>query len=173
MIYVTFNEEGYCDSVTETKNPIDLSSLPVPAFEVPERHTRYSLVDGAPVVQPLVIENPAATWDQVKAQRNEIELMPITLDDGRVFDYDKDAMDRFDRAIENFDTLPTLVNGELGWKLYDNSVAFMTKAELQAVRDELKAKQAVRAAVIFVRAEQIVAEGKTLDEIQDLSLWGI
>lgn len=117
--------------------------------------------------------NRVVTWDQIKAKRNEIELMPITLDDGRVFDYDKDAMDRFDRAIESFDSLPTLVNGELGWKLYDNSIEYFTKQALTAVRDELKSKQAIRAAVIFTQAEILAAQSKTLAEIQDLAIWGL
>lgn len=117
--------------------------------------------------------NKVATWEQIKAKRNEIELMPITLDDGRVFDYDKDAMDRFDRAIESFDSLPTLADGKLGWKLYDNTIEYLAKADLTAVRDELKAKQAIRAAVVFSQAEILMGQGKTLGEIQDLATWGL
>lgn len=117
--------------------------------------------------------NHVTTWDQIKAKRNEIELMPIALDDGRVFDYDKDAMDRFDRAIASFDNLPTLVNGELGWKLYDNSVEMFSKDALIAVRDELQQKQAIRAAIIFARAEQLLGENRTFGEIQNLAVWGL
>lgn len=117
--------------------------------------------------------NQVATWEQIKTKRNEIELMPITLDDGRVFDYDKDAMARFDRAIASFNDLPTLVNGELGWKLYDNSIEWMNEVELTAVRDELQSKQAVRAAVVFQQAEILATQSKTLAEINDLTTWGI
>lgn len=117
--------------------------------------------------------NMIATWEQIKAKRNEIELMPISLADGRVFDYDKDAMDRFDRAINSFDSLPTLVNGELAWKLYDNTLEYMTKAELTAVRDELVSKQAIRTATIFQQAELLNAQGKTLSEVNDLTNWGL
>lgn len=121
-------------------------------------------------INPL---NKPASWEVIRDRRNEIELLPITLSDGRTFDYDKDAMDRFERAIEQFDFLPTLTNNTLGWKLFDNSIQFFTKAELTAVRDELKQKQAIRAALIFVRAEELAALNVTVGQVQDLTTWGV
>lgn len=117
--------------------------------------------------------NKLATWEDIKAKRNEIELMPITLDSGLTYDYDDKAMTRFERAIAQFDNLPTLVDGKLYWKLFDNTFVPLDKPSLIAVRDELDAKQAIRAAIVFSRAEAIAAENRTLGEIQDPALWGI
>lgn len=117
--------------------------------------------------------NVLATWDEIRTRRDEIELLPITLDSGLVFDYDTKAMQRFERAIAQFNTLPTVVNGVLGWKLADNTVAFYTQAQLIAIKQELDTKQAQRAATIFVRAEQLAGESRTFGEIQDLGVWGL
>lgn len=114
-----------------------------------------------------------ATWEQIKAKRNALEVAPITLDNGLTYDYDQQAKLRFETALAQFDNLPTLVDGKLTWKLSDNSFHPHTKAELQAAYDELQAKTAIRAAQLFMQAEVLAAGNHTVADIEDLTNWGL
>lgn len=114
-----------------------------------------------------------ATWEQIKTKRDALEVSPITLDNGLTYDYNEKAKLRFETALSQFDNLPTLVDGKLTWKLADNTLEPHSKAELQAVYDELQAKTAIRAAQLFMQAE-ILAEGNhTVADIEDLTNWGL
>lgn len=121
-------------------------------------------------LNPLLV---AATWEQIKAKRDELELSPITLDSGLTFDYDQQAKLRFETALSQFDNLPTLVSGELAWKLADNSFELHTKSELQAVYDELQQKTAIRAALLFAQAEALAIGSPTVGDLEDLATWGL
>lgn len=110
-----------------------------------------------------------ATWEDIKAKRNEIEQSPITTAHG-VFDADRDSIIRMDSALLGFSGLPTLVNGELGWKLADNSIVFLTEAELLSVRQAIT----VRAALIFVAAETIaIGAPVQVGALNNLAIWGL
>ena len=121
-------------------------------------------------LNPLLV---AATWGQIKAKRDELEVSPITLDSGLTFDYDQQAKLRFETALSQFDNLPTLVSGELAWKLADNSFELHTKSELQAVYDELQQKTAIRASLLFAQAEALASGSPTVGGLEDLATWGL
>ena len=121
-------------------------------------------------LNPLLV---AATWEQIKAKRDELEISPITLDSALVFDYDQQAKLRFETALSQFDNLPTLIDGKLAWKLSDNSFELHTKTELQAVYDELQQKTAIRASLLFAKAEELAAGSPTVGDIAELSTWGL
>lgn len=124
------------------------------------------------VIRRMTGEMPA-TWGQIKAKRDALEVAPITLDNGLTYDYDQQAKLRFETALSQFDNLPTLVDGKLTWKLSDNSFHPHTKAELQAAYDELQAKTAIRAAQLFLQAEILAAGNHTVADIEDLTNWGL
>lgn len=122
------------------------------------------------------MRNPAditATWTQIKAKRNALEISPITLDNGLAYDYDQQAKLRFETALSQFDNLPTLIDDKLAWKLFDNSFELLTKSELQAVYDELQTKSAIRSAMLFVKAEELNLGNVTAGEIEELETWGL
>lgn len=174
MIYVTFDGNGVCNSVTETAIDIDLTSLPVTAYEVPNKHTRYELVNNNPVELPAETDVTAATWEQVKAKRNELRESPVTLDDGRTFDADEDSFVLFRDSIDEFDNLPGLdVNGKLPWKMTNNVYEPCSKQDLIDIYTELRTKRAVRASILQEQAEILFALNKTLIEISDPINWGI
>lgn len=118
-------------------------------------------------------DNELATWEDVKAKRNELEVSPITLNDGRIFDFDKDAMERLERTIKGWDNIPShlLVNGKFGWKMHNNNFSFMDKAELEALVSELEVKQLQRSALNFVFAETFLNSNPTIREVKDSSNW--
>lgn len=121
-------------------------------------------------VDPLAI---VATWEQIKAKRNALEISPITLDNGLAYDYDQQAKLRFETALAQFENLPTLIDGQLAWKLADNTFQLHAKVELQAVYDELQGKAAVRAALLFAKAEELAAGAPTVGDLEGLSTWGL
>lgn len=121
-------------------------------------------------LNPLLVP---ATWEQIKAKRDELEVSPVTLDSGMTFDYDQQAKLRFETALSQFDNLPTLVDGKLAWKLADNSFELHTKTELQAVYDELQQKTAIRASLLFAQAEALAAGSPTVGDLEDLATWGL
>lgn len=112
-------------------------------------------------------------WRAIKAKRDELEVSPITLDSGLTFDYDQQAKLRFETALSQFDNLPTLIEGKLAWKLADNSFELHTKSELQAVYDELQQKTAIRAALLFAKAEDLSSGSPTVGDIAELATWGL
>lgn len=117
-------------------------------------------------VNPL---NQVATWEQVKAKRNELEVSPIMVPKG-IFDADRDSIMRINTAITAFDALPNLtVNNELGWKTYDNTVVLMTKTDLVGLQEAV----AQRASLIFYYAEQIFANSTLVKDLDNLNLWGL
>lgn len=121
-------------------------------------------------LNPLLVP---ATWEQIKAKRDDLELSPVRLDSGLTFDYDQKAKLRFETALSQFDSLPTLVEGKLAWKLADNSFELHTKSQLQAVYDELQQKTAIRAALLFAKAEELAAGSPTVGDLEDLATWGL
>lgn len=119
--------------------------------------------------------NNLATWKDIRDKRDELEISPITVDDGRIFDFNEKTIIRFQRSIQHFDSLPTLVDGKLPWKLEDNvTFSLMTKQELTDIFAELEAKQAVRGAQLHAAAQAIVDAGThTVKDLQNPSLWGL
>lgn len=115
--------------------------------------------------------NPAlktATWEDIKAKRNELELSPITTTKG-TFDADRDSLMRIDTAVAAFNSLPTLINGQLGWKTFDNQVVFLTNAELNEIRTAI----AVRAATLHYQAGVIATGTHQVKDLDALPLWGL
>lgn len=112
-----------------------------------------------------------ATWEQIKYYRDTFELEPITLDDGRTFDYDDPAMKRMLRATNNWAALDKEPDGTLGWKLHDNTITYVTLVELQTILTELDLKQAQRASKLHKQAEIFNATGALLGTVKVLSNW--
>lgn len=115
-----------------------------------------------------------ATWEQIKAKRDELELAPIELDDGRVFDFDKDAIDRFNGSIKHFSSLTTKTSdGLLGWKLFNDDTEFLSQQNLADILAELETKQAIRSGILHYQAQAFKASPPTVAELNDLATWGI
>lgn len=132
----------------------------------------YVDVTTGEVLQRNAADVPAG-WRIIRAKRDELEVSPITLDSGMTFDYDQQAKLRFETALSQFDNLPTLVDGKLAWKLADNSFELHTKTELQSVYDELQQKTAIRASLLFSKAEELAAGSPTVGDLEDLATWGL
>lgn len=115
-------------------------------------------------------DNKLATWEAIKAKRNELEVSAITVS-GITYDADKDSILRMDQALSAFDVLPTLdVNNKLGWKTFDNQVVMLSKTELQEVRDEI----AKRGSLLHFNATVIHTDGTHLmKDLNNPSLWGV
>jgi hypothetical protein len=111
----------------------------------------------------------AATWEDIKAKRNELEQSPISTPYG-VFDADRDSVIRIGEALSSFHGLPTLVDGTLGWKRADNIVVMLSFVELLAVRQAITN----RAAILFAQAEVLKAGGPyQVKDLDNLALWGL
>lgn len=110
----------------------------------------------------------AATWEDIKAKRDELEQSPVTTPLGE-FDADQKSLMRMDSAIAAFDSLPTLLDGKLGWKRANNTIVWLTKAELESIRVAI----AVRAATLHYQAGVIEAGSYKVNEINSSSLWGL
>lgn len=98
-----------------------------------------------------------ATSEEIKAIRDLLELSPVN-SGGLVFDANEKAIMRMERALANFVSLPTLLaDGRLYWKMADNSITAITKAQLEdALRDI-----AIRAAKLHVHAAQLQLQANT------------
>lgn len=112
-----------------------------------------------------------ATWDEIKYYRDLFEVSPITLDDGREFDYDEKAMVRMERSVNHWAAAQKETDGTLGWKLLDNSYTFATEAQLTAIKAELDNKLTERASILHVKAEVFKLTSATLGTVKELSNW--
>lgn len=119
--------------------------------------------------------NKTATWEQIKNKRDELEKSPVDTDLFGSFDADEISTLRLSEAIEQFDLLPTLVDGKLTWKRADNTLISLTKADLISVFDEIKQKRSIRSATLHVKAEEfrLSQSPPTVKQINDSGYWGI
>jgi hypothetical protein len=113
-----------------------------------------------------------ATWDQIKAKRNLLEQGGL-LYMGNAFDADEVSLKRMSMAIDSFDDLPTLVNGTLAWKQEDNTVVWLTKAEITALYLQLSLQLAKRASLLHYQAAVFAASPPLVEVLDDLSAWGV
>lgn len=113
-----------------------------------------------------------ATWEQIRDLRDAHELSPVTTTYG-TFDADEKAEYRLTQAISTFDSLPTVQNGKLGWKLADNTLVQLSLAELQDVYQQLRTNRAIRAAVLHAKAEQfrVADPAPTPAQLKQLDFW--
>ena len=105
-------------------------------------------------------DNRAVTAAEIKAKRNELEESAITVmvnAVSRTFDGDVLSLSRMGEQIRRFDSLPTVVGGELAWGLSDGSIIHMTKTELQTAYDDIRDAKADRRADLHDRARTIMA----------------
>lgn len=117
-----------------------------------------------------------ATWSQIRVKRDELEQAPLTLTVSGVahlFDADEIAEKRMSMSVDSFDSLPTLVNGKLTWKLYTNAALEVTKAELQDALAQMRLKVAQRAAILHVKAAEFAQTGVLVGELSDLTKWQV
>lgn len=85
--------------------------------------------------------NPSASKAEVKAARKELLDAPLTTDDGRVFDFDRDSRDLMEMAVV---AMSLDMSKTAKWRLADNSVVELTFAQLRDYFEELKQKRALR-----------------------------
>lgn len=117
-------------------------------------------------INPL---NKAATWEVIKAKREELKRIPITTSIGTI-DVDNVSFQNITVAIGAFAALENPQTNTITWKMADNSFVNVTQAELQ----EVVTAVAVRANTIHTKAEEINAIGGYLvKELDDLAVWGI
>ena len=109
-----------------------------------------------------------ATWEQIKAKREELKRSPITTSKG-AFDVDDVSFQNISTAIGSFSALSSAAGGSLSWKLEDNTLVVVNQADLENVRDAV----AIRANTIHTHAEIIAQNPPTVAELNDLDLWGL
>lgn len=111
-----------------------------------------------------LIKNPElqeATWEAVKAIRDEIEQYPIKCN-GVLFDSDELSIKRMELAVEQFDNLPTVNDGKLAWKAFDNSIQWLTKIELSDTKQNIRMALAMRSSRLHTAAEYIRLSGQLM-----------
>ena len=117
-------------------------------------------------------DNRPATWEQIRDLRDAHELSPVATTYG-TFDADEKAEYRLTQAIAMFDSLPTLQNGKLGWKLADNTLLPLSLAELEDAYQQIKTNRAIRAALLHAKAEQfrVADPAPTPAQLKQLEFW--
>lgn len=112
-----------------------------------------------------------AEWGEIKQLRNQKEQEPITVTGFGTFDIDALSLQRMQIALESFNDLPSVSGGILQWKRADNTYIGLSNSDLQTVYAECKRLVAIRAATLFTRAEELFAQGKTRNDVQDSANW--
>lgn len=111
-------------------------------------------------------------WGVIKHFRNLHESSPVTTNYG-TFDADELSSMRLQEAYDHFESLPTVVDGILTWKLADNSFVGLTKVEILDALTQLKVNRSVRAALLHVKAEQFNSQDPkpSLNFLSDINNW--
>lgn len=112
--------------------------------------------------------------EQINAMRNRLEQSPITRADGTTWDYDRDARERIQRSIEQWDELGDIKTaaGLLPWSLADNTVQLVSLPDLQAAKSELDALLAARGARLHAHAYKLKAQAPFVaDGWDDVASW--
>lgn len=126
--------------------------------------------------ESLIYTDPGlvpAPWADIKRKRDAIEVMPISVN-GNSYDVDERSRRRMELALDQWENLPTLdQDNKLAWKLATNDYVLLSKTELTDVLNSITVLLAQRAANLHVRAEEILQEGKTVAEIEDLATWNL
>ena len=139
--------------------PISISSPEHKAFAV-----SLTVVDNRGTNTPV-------TESEIKAKRDELEERTIAvIVDGvsQTFDADVLSLNRMSEQIRRFDSLPTLVGGEIKWGLSDGSTINVTKLELQTAYDDLLDAKADRRDDLHDRARTVIAlPAPSLADIED------
>lgn len=117
--------------------------------------------------------NKPATVEQIYAKRNELEQAPITIDDGRSFNYEEIHQKRFEKTIKHFLLSPMVVEGKHPWVLADGTVEQLTLAELVAIDAELDEKLYVRGSILAVSEQTLIANPPNLSDLDNLATWGL
>jgi hypothetical protein len=121
-------------------------------------------------------DNRAAQWDDIRDIRNVLRESPITLDDGRTFDADKDSFILFNDAIADFafiDPEDLDVDGKLPWKMTNNSYTPCTQQDLIAIMTELRRKRTKRAARLQKQAEIFALNPPSVKDLKNPQNWGV
>jgi len=109
-----------------------------------------------------------ATWEDVRDKRDALEVSPIATPYG-TFDADQKSITRINNTLQAFDSM-NLPNGQIGWKLEDNSGRVpLTKTQLTEVRDLI----VLRGLQLHLASDGLADGQTTLGELDDLSNWGL
>jgi hypothetical protein len=124
-------------------------------------------------IQVNPLNNPSS-WTDIKQWRDSHESSPVNTAYGE-FDANEISTLRLQEAYEYFESLPTLQENKLTWKLADNSFVALEKVQLLEVITELKAKRSLRAAYLHVKAEEFnsMEVKPTLSFLSDITNWGV
>lgn len=112
--------------------------------------------------------------EQINALRNRLEQSPLTRADGSTWDYDRDARERIQRSIDQWDELGEIKTeaGVLPWTLADNTVRLVSLVDLQAAKSELDALLAARGARLHAHAYQLKQQAPFVaDGWDDVANW--
>lgn len=107
----------------------------------------------------LVISKRAAEVERLRGEvnslRDQMEQAPLLRANCERWDYDRDARERIQRSIAQWDSLGEIKrteDGRIPWTLANNTKAWVSLAELQAAQAELDALLASRGARIHAHA---------------------
>ena len=98
--------------------------------------------------------------------RREIENLPVTCDDGSIFDCDNDSIEDLQRSIDYWNDRD---KSELDWKLKDNRIIKMDRSGIQNYFNEIKRKKAIRSFRVFDEMQALKLNPNTT--LQDLENW--
>ena len=113
-----------------------------------------------------------ASWADIKRYRNEFSNRPIAVTAG-LLDIDSTSMEILQLAEEQFDILPTVTNGELAWKMADNSYVYLEYQDVVLMNTEAKQLKAQQVATMFYQAEvfRAMSPAPTLDYVASYDNW--
>lgn len=115
----------------------------------------------------------AATVEQIKAKRNELEQAPITVSGVGTFDADDKSLVRMKAALDNWATLPTVVSGEITWVLADNSSVVLDETAFAAAVNAIGVAWAERSATVHIVAQTLPGTFVTVGDLDDSATWEI
>lgn len=113
-------------------------------------------------------DNVIATIPKIRQLRDEAELQPVPVG-ADSFDADEVALRRMDLALQYFDDLPTLVDGQLAWRTFAGTEVWYTKTAFAVLVDQIKNYAVRRAALLHAVARQLEADGtKTISQVRGI-----
>jgi hypothetical protein len=111
-------------------------------------------------------ENRPATVEDIRAIRDELEQAPVNID-GNVFDISVVIFTRMDMALAHWNSLPTLVDGKLPWRMHNDTIVLFDQAVFDSTVAQLKGHVAIRGALLHVASMPLEFDGtKTKGEVR-------
>ena len=121
----------------------------------------------------ITISPDLAEWNDIKNYRDQFADTPVFIVEHGLLDVDSASMEMLQMAEDHFVFLPTVEEGKLAWKMADNTIVYLTHAELIAMNAEAKDLRAKQVAIMFYRAEVFRAmdPAPTLEYVASYNNW--